>query len=69
MCSIPDELRPKPDGSKYEDQIKFVKNRPGHDKKYATDASKIRKELGSEPQETFETGIRKLCRSDFFVFS
>jgi len=62
ICSILDELSPKPDCSKYEDQIKFVKDRPGHDKRYAIDASKIKRELGWQPQETFETGIRKTVR-------
>ncbi len=62
ICSILDELSPKPDGSKYEDQIKFVKDRPGHDKRYAIDASKTKRELGWQPQETFETGIRKTVK-------
>jgi len=59
VCSILDKLRPKPDGSKYDSQITFVKDRPGHDRRYAIDASKIKRELGWEPKETFETGIRK----------
>lgn len=59
ICSILDELRPKKDGTKYETQITFVKDRPGHDKRYAIDASKIKRELGWQPQETFDTGIRK----------
>ena len=59
VCSILDELRPKTDGSKYDSQITFVKDRPGHDRRYAIDASKIKRELGWEPKETFETGIRK----------
>ncbi len=59
LCSILDELRPKPDGSKYASQITYVKDRPGHDRRYAIDASKIKRELGWEPKETFETGIRK----------
>lgn len=59
LCSILDELRPKTDGSKYDSQIAFVKDRPGHDRRYAIDASKIKRELGWEPKETFETGIRK----------
>lgn len=58
ICSILDELRPKSDGAKYEKQITFVKDRPGHDRRYAIDASKIRKELAWEPKETFDTGIR-----------
>ena len=59
VCSILDELSPKTDGSKYDSQITFVKDRPGHDRRYAIDASKIKRELGWEPKETFETGIRK----------
>lgn len=58
ICSLLDELCPKPSG-KYADQIIFVKDRPGHDRRYAIDASKIEKELGWKPQETFESGIRK----------
>ena len=59
ICSILDELRPKADGAKYESQVTFVKDRPGHDRRYAIDASKIRRELGWQPEETFESGIRK----------
>ena len=62
ICSILDGLRPKADGSKYEAQITFVKDRPGHDRRYAIDASKIRKELGWQPQETFESGILKTVK-------
>ena len=58
ICSILDELRPKASGS-YADQIKFVKDRPGHDRRYAIDATKIERELGWKPAETFETGIQK----------
>jgi len=58
ICVILDELRPKSGGS-YTDQITFVKDRPGHDRRYAIDASKIEHELGWSPSETFETGIRK----------
>ncbi len=58
ICSILDELRPKSNGS-YADQITFVKDRPGHDRRYAIDAGKIEKELGWRPIESFETGIRK----------
>ena len=57
ICSILDELRPKETGN-YEDQISFVTDRPGHDWRYAIDASKIEAELGWTPEETFETGIR-----------
>jgi dTDP-glucose 4,6-dehydratase len=59
LCGILDELKPKPDGTKYESQITYVKDRPGHDRRYAIDATKLEKELGWKPNETFETGIRK----------
>ena len=59
LCAILDELKPKLDGKSYRDQIAFVKDRPGHDKRYAIDASKLERELGWKPQETFETGLRK----------
>jgi dTDP-glucose 4,6-dehydratase len=59
ICSILDELRPRADGKSYADQITFVKDRPGHDRRYAIDASKIGDELNWKPQETFDTGIRK----------
>ena len=59
LCVILDELKPKADRSKYETQITYVKDRPGHDRRYAIDATKLERELGWRPQETFETGIRK----------
>ena len=59
ICSLLDELRPRPDGKSYEEQITFVKDRPGHDLRYAIDADKIGRELGWKPQETFESGIRR----------
>ncbi len=63
ICNILDELRPKTGGTgaenKYASQITFVKDRPGHDRRYAIDASKLERELGWKPAETFETGIRK----------
>ena len=59
ICKILDELKPQSTGQKYETLITFVKDRPGHDLRYAIDAAKIEKELGWTPQETFETGIRK----------
>ena len=59
LCTILDELEPKNDGSNYANQIIYVKDRPGHDRRYAIDATKILNELGWKPQETFETGIRK----------
>lgn len=61
LCDILDQERPKAQGS-YRDQITFVKDRPGHDLRYAIDASKIERELGWKPQETFETGIQKTVR-------
>ena len=59
VCALLDELRPKADGTGYAGQITTVKDRPGHDRRYAIDASKIERELGWRPAETFETGIRK----------
>ncbi len=59
LCSILDELKPRSDGKSYNTQITYVQDRPGHDRRYAIDASKIKEELGWEPVETFETGIRK----------
>ncbi|WP_265943751.1 dTDP-glucose 4,6-dehydratase [Dechloromonas sp. A34] len=59
LCAILDELRPRADGKAYSDQITYVTDRPGHDRRYAIDASKIERELGWKPAETFETGIRK----------
>jgi dTDP-glucose 4,6-dehydratase len=59
LCAILDELKPKVDGSTYENQITYVKDRPGHDRRYAINASKLERELGWKPQETFETGLRK----------
>lgn len=59
ICSILDEVRPRADGKSYAEQITFVADRPGHDLRYAIDASKIQRELGWKPQETFETGMRK----------
>ena len=59
ICKILDELKPRADKKSYTEQITFVKDRPGHDRRYAIDASKIEKELGWRPAETFDTGIRK----------
>ena len=61
ICDLLEELAPeKPTGvDKYRDLITFVKDRPGHDARYAIDASKIERELGWVPEETFETGLRK----------
>ena len=61
VCSLLDELRPSQHANigRYEELITFVKDRPGHDFRYAIDASKIERELGWRPQETFESGLRK----------
>ncbi len=59
LCAILDELSPRSDGRPYKEQITYVKDRPGHDRRYAIDATKIERELGWKPAETFETGIRK----------
>ena len=59
LCAILDQLSPRADGQPYQSQITYVKDRPGHDRRYAIDASKIERELGWKPAETFETGIRK----------
>jgi dTDP-glucose 4,6-dehydratase len=58
VCALLDELRPAPTG-KLPRQITYVKDRPGHDRRYAIDARKIERELGWKPAETFDTGIRK----------
>ena len=59
ICSILDELQPQANGEPYESLIGFVKDRPGHDLRYAIDASKIDNELSWTPEESFESGIRK----------
>jgi dTDP-glucose 4,6-dehydratase len=59
VCALLDEMRPRADGQSYASQITYVKDRPGHDRRYAIDARKLEKELGWKPAETFETGIRK----------
>jgi len=59
VCALLDELRPRGDGISYKAQIAYVQDRPGHDRRYAIDASKIERELGWRPAETFESGIRK----------
>ena len=59
ICNILDELRPRADNLSYETLITFVKDRPGHDLRYAIDATKMSNELGWKPEESFETGIRK----------
>ena len=59
VCALLDELRPRADGVCYAEQVTYVTDRPGHDRRYAIDASKIERELNWKPAETFATGIRK----------
>lgn len=59
VCALLDELQPRADGKRYCEQITYVADRPGHDRRYAIDARKLENELGWKPAETFETGIRK----------
>jgi dTDP-glucose 4,6-dehydratase len=62
VCALLDGLRPRVDGKSYREQITHIKDRPGHDRRYAIDASKIERELGWRPAETFETGMEKTIR-------
>ncbi len=62
LCDLLDEARPKAGGGSYREQIAFVKDRPGHDRRYAIDARKLERELGWKPAETFETGLSKTVR-------
>lgn len=62
VCAILDELQPAANGQPYASLITYVKDRPGHDRRYAIDARKLERELGWRPAETFETGIRKTVR-------
>ncbi|RYF08665.1 MAG: dTDP-glucose 4,6-dehydratase [Comamonadaceae bacterium] len=59
VCALLDELSPRADGQPYKQQITYVTDRPGHDRRYAIDARKLERELGWRPAETFDTGIRK----------
>ena len=59
VCALLDELRPRADGKPYKEQISYVTDRPGHDRRYAIDACKLERELGWKPAETFDSGIRK----------
>lgn len=59
LCALLDELSPRADGQPYKNQITFVKDRPGHDQRYAIDASRLERELGWKPVETFDSGVRK----------
>jgi dTDP-glucose 4,6-dehydratase len=62
ICDALDGIRPRGDGKSYREQINFVADRPGHDFRYAIDASKLRRDLGWEPAETFESGIARTIR-------
>ncbi len=62
VCDILDGMRPRAGGASYRQQITFVKDRPGHDRRYAIDPTKIGTELGWSPQETFESGLRRTVR-------
>ncbi|WP_350334889.1 dTDP-glucose 4,6-dehydratase [Coralliovum pocilloporae] len=59
ICTCLDKVRPREDGTSYTDQIRFVTDRPGHDRRYAIDASKIKSELGWQAEQTFETGLQE----------
>ena len=59
ICALLDEKAPRPDGRSYAGQIVFVQDRPGHDRRYAIDSTKLRRELGWAPREDFDTGIAK----------
>lgn len=62
VCACLDRLRPRADGGSYRDQITHVADRPGHDRHYAVDPSKLERELGWSPRESFESGIEQTCR-------
>ena len=62
ICDTLDRIKPRGDGQSYRDQITFVADRPGHDFRYAIDATKLERDLGWSPQETFETGMEKTIR-------
>ena len=59
ICEKLDQIKPRADGKSYKTQIKFVKDRPGHDRRYAINATKLQRELQWKPSETFESGIEK----------
>ncbi|MGA0595806.1 dTDP-glucose 4,6-dehydratase [Enterovirga sp. CN4-39] len=62
ICRLLDSMLPRQDGRPYEDQISFVPDRPGHDQRYAIDPSKLNRELGWSPRETFDSGLKKTVR-------
>lgn len=62
LCRLLDEMHPREDGRRHEERITFTKDRPGHDRRYAVDATKISRELGWRPRNTFGTGMRKTVR-------
>ncbi|MBC7434509.1 MAG: dTDP-glucose 4,6-dehydratase, partial [Bdellovibrionales bacterium] len=62
ICAILDEERPRENGASYSELITYVQDRPGHDRRYAIDATRIGRELGWQPQESFASGIRKTVR-------
>jgi len=62
LCEILDELRPTASVLPHKNLIRFVDDRPGHDRRYAVDTSKIERELGWQPRESFETGLKKTVR-------
>jgi dTDP-glucose 4,6-dehydratase len=59
ICDVLDQGKARRDGKSYREQITFVGDRPGHDRRYGIDASKIENELGWKPRETFESGLRR----------
>jgi len=59
ICRLLDQRQPRPDGRTYAEQIEFVPDRPGHDRRYAIDCAKIQRELGWQPAESFESGLAK----------
>lgn len=62
VCALLDDMQPRSDAAPYASQIRFVSDRPGHDRRYAIDARKLQAELGWMPAETFESGLRKTVR-------
>jgi len=62
VCDCMDQIKPRPDGRSYRDQIAFVDDRPGHDQRYAIDPKRLEQDLGWKPEESFETGIAATVR-------